>query len=101
MAGAASLISIQIDDAEVRARLTALARKAQHLEPALREIGEVLTNSTKQRFADQTGPDGEPWPENKPLTLERYLGRTKGGVPAGSSGDSLLISLWFTDSQGS
>lgn len=85
MAGAASLISIQIDDADVRAGLQALARQAQHLEPALREIGEVLTNSTKQRFADQAGPDGAKWAANTELTLERYLGRTKGNYK--KSGD--------------
>lgn len=85
MGGASSLITIDVDDRAVRAKLQELAHRAAHMRPAMQEIGEVLTASTKQRFVDSTGPDGEPWAPNTALTLERYLGRTKGSYK--KSGD--------------
>lgn len=41
-----------------------------NITPALEEIGEVLVESTKQRFESTTGPDGQRWEENSPVTLE-------------------------------
>lgn len=56
--------------------------------PLLRDMGEYLLHSTKDRFNTQTAPDGTPWAPlspryarrkkynaNKILTLRGYLGR--------------------------
>jgi phage virion morphogenesis protein len=71
------MITIEIDDAQVRAVLDRLARRAANPRPALLEIGEELTESTLKRFASSTAPDGARWAPNAPSTLARWRG--KGG----------------------
>lgn len=50
---------------EAERRLRALAEAGHDLTPAMRDIGEYLVRTTKDRFADERGPDGTPW---APLT---------------------------------
>lgn len=59
--------SITIDDQDVRRALNKLLDKGGSLRPAFIDIGEYLITSHEQRFADQHGPDGQPW---KPLSEE-------------------------------
>ena len=54
-------IQVEFDDAEVRRALDRLAKAGADLTPAMQEIGEVLVSSAKERFSDQTSPDGTPW----------------------------------------
>ena len=69
--------------------LKELARRGDNARPALLEIGEYLTESTEQRFADQVDPDGNSWKALSPkyaskkkrnadliLVLNTYLGST-------------------------
>ncbi len=63
-------IEIRIDDADIERALKKLA-DAGDMAPALKEIGEHLVESTKERFGDQTAPDGKKWAANKPSTLAR------------------------------
>ena len=65
------MIEIHYDDREVLAALQALERRAGNLRPALAEIGEHLTETTKQRFSSRSGPDGRAWRPNRPVTVER------------------------------
>jgi len=65
------MIEIHIDDRDVLTALQDLQRAAGDLRPALAEIGETLIESTKQRFSSKTGPDGQAWPANSPVTIER------------------------------
>ena len=37
----------------------------------MHDIGEILTESTKQRFADKESPDGKKWKENSPATIQK------------------------------
>lgn len=69
-----ALIEISVDDGEVLAALDRLAKRAGDLSPALRQIGEDMVASTRQRFASGTAPDGARWAPNSPVTLLRYLG---------------------------
>ena len=46
---------------EAERRLRALADAGHDLTPAMRDIGEYLVRTTKDRFADERGPDGAPW----------------------------------------
>lgn len=63
------MIEIQFDNREVLEALQTLQKASSDLSPALLEIGEVLTESTKQRFADTQGPDGKAWSRNKTTTI--------------------------------
>ena len=78
MAGAGQPLDIEIDDAELRRELTRLLAAVGDLRPALREIGEVLVRSTKQRFHDERDPDGQRWEPNADATLRAYLRRRQG-----------------------
>ena len=85
------MIEITVNDSAIIAALQALAQRCNHLSPAMRDIGGVLTESTKQRFDTTTGPDGREWAPNtgfvsvkkqkegagsQPLTLQGILGDT-------------------------
>lgn len=76
------MITLEIDDREVINALGRLRDQAGEagLRPALAAIGEYLTETTKQRFASSTAPDGSRWAPNARSTLERLLARTKGGT---------------------
>lgn len=76
MAGAS--VTLTLDDSDAQREISKLLRRLADPKPALREIGEVLTASTKDRFGSETDPEGRPWAPNSPVTLARHLGRTKG-----------------------
>ncbi|MFN3595274.1 MAG: phage virion morphogenesis protein [Thiobacillaceae bacterium] len=67
------MIDITIDDREVREALERLQRRLSDLSPVMRDIGELLTERAKQRFATSTGPDGKAWAPNAPSTIAAYL----------------------------
>lgn len=54
-------ITVRFDDAAVLARLAEIARRVDNMAPAMKSIGEVLSESTKKRFGTSTGPDGQKW----------------------------------------
>ncbi len=56
---------------DVRRRLSELADRLADPAPALNEIGELLLNSTRERFRSRKAPDGTPW---APLS-ESYAAR--------------------------
>jgi phage virion morphogenesis protein len=63
------VISFEYNDDEIQRALRALQGAVGNLRPALAEIGEQLTESTKQRFSTKTGPDGQQWQANSPVTI--------------------------------
>lgn len=65
-------ITVRMDSAPVLARLAEIARRVDDLSPAFRAIGEAMVESTKQRFSDSTGPDGQRW---APLAKATVLAR--------------------------
>jgi len=62
------------NDADVISGLQRLRDKVGNIRPALAEIGEVMTESTKHRFETTTGPDGGLWTANSPVTLDNKSG---------------------------
>ena len=64
-------ITLSIDDSTVLARLAELsaALTPDGMRGSYQEIGEQLAESTQQRFASSTGPDGKRWPALKPGTV--------------------------------
>lgn len=69
MAGA--FLIIDVTTAELSHRLRTLATRAENLEPFFEDVGEYMLRKTRKRFDDQTAPDGTPWAELKPATIER------------------------------
>ena len=48
------------------------------LTPAMEDIGELLIETTKERFKTSTAPDGSPWEKNSFATLMTHLQGRKG-----------------------
>lgn len=73
----ADSITIEFDSAPVRDALNRLldALGADGMAPAMKEIGEVLQESTKQRFVSSSAPDGTRWAPNAQGTFDSYLDR--------------------------
>jgi len=63
---------IELTDRSGLDYMHALVARVQDMRPVLPEIGEDLTESTKQRFTTATDPDGNAWAPNSALTLARY-----------------------------
>lgn len=72
------MITIEIHDQDVQAAFNRLIAASRDLTPAMRAIGERLTETTKRRFASSTGPDGKRWAPNTDATLRAMLHRRKG-----------------------
>ncbi len=70
MAGARISIDVVGIDTATK-RLGALAAAGQDLTPVMRDIGEYLVRVTKDRFADERGPDGTPWQPLSEATRKR------------------------------
>ncbi len=68
------MITVEFNGASVLTALSRLQRATSDISPALLEVGEVLTESTKQHFASTTAPDNAGWKENKASTLENKNG---------------------------
>ena len=54
-------LKINFETSELRHALAKRKRRAEHLRPALTEIGEYLLEATEDRFKDQEDPAGRPW----------------------------------------
>ncbi|MDI1278026.1 phage virion morphogenesis protein [Methylobacter sp.] len=63
------MAEVEWDDHEVLMALQNLQQAVGDLRPALADIGDKLIESTKQRFSTKTGPDGQQWKENSPITI--------------------------------
>ena len=63
---------IELSDRSGLDYLRGLVERGKNLRPVLLEIGEDLSEVTKQRFATATDPDGQAWAQNSALTLARY-----------------------------
>lgn len=66
---------IDIDDQAVVSAINKAVTELQDLRPMQEEIGELLVDSTRQRFATSTAPDGSRWLANSRVTIERFLDR--------------------------
>ena len=90
------MIEVKIDDTQVRRALQDLQRAVGDLSPAFKEIGEVLVESTKQRFADGKRPDGKDLAKNSPVTIDRK-GRNKPLIDEGTLMESIHYALIGND----
>lgn len=62
-------ITITLDDTEFSRWLTQTLGRITHLEDALKEVGEILVQSTQNRFGTKIAPGGAAWAPNSPVTV--------------------------------
>lgn len=72
------MIEVEIEDAELLRVLRRVMSSVQRPRPLLVAIGELLVDSTKQRFITSTSPDGSRWASNSPTTILEYLMKMSG-----------------------
>jgi phage virion morphogenesis protein len=70
MTGAA----VKLEDKQVLDALGRLLAAAGNITPALKNIGEAETASTRQRFRDGRDPDGQAWAALNPLYAQTKKG---------------------------
>ena len=70
-------IKVEFNDSNIRPALEALHDAIGNTDPVLRQIGEYLVGSTKERFRTTTAPDGSQWEANTDTTLANYAARFK------------------------
>lgn len=70
------MIKIEITDNNVVDAFNRLIALGEHPQGALRAIGEVATDFTKQRFIESADPYGNPWAPNSDTTLRAALHRS-------------------------
>lgn len=98
MVGVAGTLTIEprvsIDDAPVRAMLARLSGFGDDggIHPALDAIGDAMVASTKNRFYDQHGPGGAPWPPSKAALREKRKTLIKSGRLLNSISHNVLAS---------
>lgn len=79
------MINIEIKDQAVTTLLSRLAERMANLLPAMQDIGEALSEGTKQRFGQSADWDGHAWAKNSQTTVSMYLGTTKGNYKKNGS----------------
>ncbi|PPD29119.1 MAG: hypothetical protein CTY19_17865 [Methylomonas sp.] len=87
------MISVIYRDTEIIQALLQLEQATGNLAPALRDIGDVLIESTKQRFADGEAQDGKSWAENSQVTIDRK-GRSDPLIDSGTLSEQLTRSVF-------
>ncbi len=70
--------NIIIDDNDIQAALHKLVEAGGNTRGVMKQIGEYLTASTRDRFNTSTAPDGSRWQENSEVALINHLRKTKG-----------------------
>lgn len=65
---------------EITGALMRISAHLSDLTPVMQEIGEILVDSTKQRFPQGVAPDGSRWAPKSPTTLAKYGARTSNRI---------------------
>ena len=89
-------ITIQIDNAEMHARLQQLGNAVTNLQPAMRSIGQSLKSNIRLGFTDTKSPDGIDWTVLSPTTISKR--RQGSDVPLSDTG---VLKNSFTVNAGS
>ncbi|MCK5772001.1 phage virion morphogenesis protein [Algiphilus sp.] len=71
-------VDLQLEDRRAQEFLARIQNDAGNPAPALKQISELVVDSTKQRFQTSRAPDGSQWEPNRPSTLFAHLGRFGG-----------------------
>lgn len=71
-------IDAKTPDAELQNIFNRLLSRMGNLTPVMSDVGEYLAETTKERFATSTAPDGAKWEPNTPVTVGQFLGKYSG-----------------------
>lgn len=71
------MISVEINDAQIRTAFAALTLALTDLRQPMDEIGQQMVLSTKRRMTAGLSPDGTPFAPRSPVTLGRYAKEKK------------------------
>ena len=71
-------IDFSVDSAKADALLRGVEQAGLELRPVMLQIGEYLTDATKQRFQTGVAPDGKRWAPNAMSTILNYLSKFSG-----------------------
>ncbi|AKO97616.1 MULTISPECIES: phage virion morphogenesis protein [Marinovum] len=71
------MIKTSLDDAELTAGLARIKAHVTDMSDLMQDLGELLTDSTKSRFAEGAAPDGTPWAPKSQTTIDGYQQREK------------------------
>jgi phage virion morphogenesis protein len=74
------MADVVIQNDEITGALTRLSAFLSDMTPAFQDIGEIVIDSTKQRFAQGIAPDGSRWAPKSQTTLEKYGSRTSNRI---------------------
>jgi phage gpG-like protein len=77
-------LTVQIDNAEMHARLQQLGNSVTNLQPAMRSIGQSLKSNIRLCFIDTKSPDGINWKVLSPATIANRRGGSN--VPLNDTG---------------
>lgn len=96
MAGAGNRISVETDDAALRAALVRMTKTLDNPKPVLDEIGGMLVASTLDRFERGQAPDGSDWQKSARAEAENGqtlvdTGRLRGSITHRASGDAVEV----------
>lgn len=69
------MLRIELKDDEVTAGLARLGAAMSNLAPVMEDIGEVLVENAKARFAAGVDPAGNAWAPKSAVTIEAYRRR--------------------------
>lgn len=73
--------TIEVNNTAVLAAFNRLLQAGENMSPLLRSLGVDIAERAKQRFETLSAPDGTPWEENSPVTIEAFV-RANGGYSA-------------------
>ena len=79
-------ITVTFEDREVAEALHRMASRSRDMTPVMRDIGEHLLNTTRERFDNAQAPDGTPWAPLSEVTKQR---KGRGGHPGNA--EKILI----------
>ena len=66
------MLTITVDDKDLRALFARLLEQADDLTPAMGKIGDVLESRVSARFETERDPLGQGWTEWEPSTQKTY-----------------------------
>lgn len=70
----ASGVRLNIDGKEANGALSGLLGAVSDLRPMLKDVGEYVVGTTKERFRRSVSPEGQPWAPLNPLYAAKKTG---------------------------
>ena len=71
---------VRLQDEEARDRLRALIDRLDNRQPFFNTVGQLLADSTRERFRTGLAPDGSAWTPLSPRTIKARTRRSKSAI---------------------